>query len=272
MVTSILVQSLRHAPGRSVGPLLKRLERPRGRLVLMAGVAGIGHLQDFGPGGRDEAKRVAADVHAGDGLLDLGHVAFHAFVAGAAGLVVRVLLDRGGARTIRRLWAVALQTQHASRLQQVRVVLCTVHIMTTEACDATGIHDARGEIIALHAILVPRAVGEMGEGSLTQLVLFEAPKVAQLLAGVEADRPIVVLPFDRVAERLTLRVALDADIAGVDSVEARRIHDVRARGMPRMFAAGAVTFFTSHVPFRHTLRAECRSSPNGSRRRAGRWG
>src|SRR6266853_271037 len=116
----------------------------------------------------------------------------HSFVARAAGFVVRVLLDRGGARTIRRLWAVALQTQHASRLQQVRVVLCAVHIMTTEACDAAGIHDTRGEIIALHAILVPRAVGEMGEGSLTQLVLFEAPKVAQLLACVEADRPIVV--------------------------------------------------------------------------------
>ena len=43
---------------------------------------------------RDETERVAAHVHVGDRLCDLRHVAGDALAARAAGLVMRVLLDR----------------------------------------------------------------------------------------------------------------------------------------------------------------------------------
>ena len=59
----------------------------------MAYVARIWNLQALGLGRRDEAERMAANVHAGNGLLDLRHVAFNAFAAGTARLVMGVLLD-----------------------------------------------------------------------------------------------------------------------------------------------------------------------------------
>ena len=56
------------------------------------------------------------------GLLDFRHVAGHAFAARAARLVMRVLLDSGCMRSVRRIWAVALQAHHARRFRQVGIV------------------------------------------------------------------------------------------------------------------------------------------------------
>ena len=85
----------------NIGPLFQRLHRPGRRFVLVAGVTGVGHLQRFSPGGRDEAKRMAAHIHAGDCLFDLRHMAGDALAARTAILVVRVFFDSCCARTVR---------------------------------------------------------------------------------------------------------------------------------------------------------------------------
>jgi hypothetical protein len=52
------------------------------------------------------------------------------------------------------------------------------------------------EIVTLHAVLVRGAVGEMSKGGLAELVLFELPEIAQVLAGFVADGPIVIDPVE----------------------------------------------------------------------------
>ena len=63
-------------------------------------------------------------------------------------------------------------------LDQVGVVLGAVHIVAGETGDAARVHHALHEIVALHAILVRGAVGEMSEGRLAELVLFQLPEIA----------------------------------------------------------------------------------------------
>src|SRR5581483_5637417 len=70
------------APRRILGPLLQLFARPLGRLVLVTGRARVGHLQRIGLARRDEAERVAADHDVANRLLDRGHVAVDALVAG----------------------------------------------------------------------------------------------------------------------------------------------------------------------------------------------
>src|SRR5271168_4988917 len=70
-------------PRRSVLPMHERVRRPLGGLVLVAFVAGIRNLQAVGEVRINEMERVASDVHVGDRLRDLGHVAGDALAAGA---------------------------------------------------------------------------------------------------------------------------------------------------------------------------------------------
>src|SRR5258708_4185066 len=88
--------------------------------------------------------------------------------------MARMLLEGSGARPVGRLRAVTFEAQDAGRLQQVRVILRAVRVVTTEAGDAACVHETGDEIVALHAILVARSVGKMSEGSLAQLVLFQS--------------------------------------------------------------------------------------------------
>ena len=83
----------------------------------MAHVTRVGDLEALGLGGRDEAERMTANVHTGDGLGNLGHVAGDAFAAGAAGLVMGVLLDRRRARPVGRIRPVTFQAHHVRRFQ-----------------------------------------------------------------------------------------------------------------------------------------------------------
>ena len=87
----------------------------------MAGVAGVGHFILRRRRRRDEFEGVRADVHVGELSLDFGHVAVHALVAGAAGLVLRMGFNRRGVRTVGRTGSVALQAHDARGLQQLRV-------------------------------------------------------------------------------------------------------------------------------------------------------
>jgi len=75
----------------------------------MARVAGVRNLQDLRRRGSNEVERMAPDVHVGDRLLDLRHVARDALVALATRFVMGVLLDRRSVRAVRRVWAVTIQ-------------------------------------------------------------------------------------------------------------------------------------------------------------------
>ena len=52
--------------------------------------------------------------------------------------------------------------------------------MTAEAGDAAPVHHALHEVVALHPVLVRRAVGEVRERRLAQLVVFELPEILEL--------------------------------------------------------------------------------------------
>src|SRR5260370_8965218 len=122
----------------------------------MADIARIGDLQALGPGGRNEAKGMAANVHARNGLLDFGHVAVDALAAGAAHLMMRVLLDGGGTGAVGRTRTVTIEAQDIDGLEQVGIVFSSGHIVATEAVDAAAIHHPVTEFIAPHSISVPR--------------------------------------------------------------------------------------------------------------------
>ena len=72
------------------------------------------------------------------------------------------------------------------------------------AGNTSSIHYALDEVITLHAVLVRRAVGKVGERGFAQLVLFQLPVILQMLAHVESDRPVVGLEGGRAGERTSL--------------------------------------------------------------------
>jgi hypothetical protein len=71
------------------------------------------------------------------------------------------------------------QTELFDWFDEIRVVARSVYVMAAEARDTSSVHQALGEIISLHAILMGGAVREMREGCLPELVLLEFPEVLQ---------------------------------------------------------------------------------------------
>ena len=65
----------------------------------MALIAGIRNLKRFGVAGRNEVESVTSNILVRDRLRDLRHMTGNAFVASAAGLMMRVRLNRGGVRS-----------------------------------------------------------------------------------------------------------------------------------------------------------------------------
>ena len=125
---------------------------------------------------------------------------------------MRVLLNGSGVGSVRRFRAVTLQAYDIRRLDQVGIVWSTVNVVATGARDAVRVHDAGHKIVALHAVLVRRAVGKVSERGLARFVLFEFPVILEIRADVKTDGPVVVFAFDRIAEGLALGMALDADV------------------------------------------------------------
>src|SRR5260370_8685202 len=99
-------------------------------------------------------------------------------------------------------------------------------IVARKAGDASAVHYALNEVIALHAILMGSAIGEMREGHLTKDVVFELPKIAEVESDAIADRPVVILPFDGIGQRASLRMALDASVIGLHIVHPHGIENV----------------------------------------------
>ncbi len=120
----------------------------------------------------------------------------------------------------------------------------------------SAVHYALHEVVALHAILVGGAVGEVGEGGGAERVLFELPEVSQQQAHFVANRPVVVIPFYGIGQRTALGVALDASIVGLDVVHVGGIEDVGAGGIRGVLATGAVAALTAYVPLGDLLCAD----------------
>ena len=118
------------------------------------------------------------NVGAGNALtLDLRHVAGDTLASGAAVFMMRVRFQRGFMRSV---WKIRTMTVHADLvrgLDELRVVSRSMHIMAIEACDVVPVHHALHEIVALHAVLVRRAVREIVKIGLPQRAVFEPPEV-----------------------------------------------------------------------------------------------
>ena len=74
---------------------------------------------------------------------------------------MRVFFDRADVRTVRRTGSVAFEADDVGRLNQQRIVIGAVNIVTTGTFHAMRVHHALHEIVALHAVLVRRVVCKM---------------------------------------------------------------------------------------------------------------
>ena len=126
-----------------------------------------------------------------------------ALAALAVGRVLRMELERASGTRLHHT-VMAFQTDRIAGLAQVGGVLRPVHIVAGEAAHALQVHLTLNEVVALHAVLVGRTVRPVGERLLAETMLFQVPEIAQPIAGLVADRPVVVPPFDRVATRPSL--------------------------------------------------------------------
>src|ERR1700719_483104 len=156
-------------------------------------------------------------------------------------------------RTGLRIRAMAVETERIAGLAHHGDVFAAMRVVARGARDAAGVHQALDEIVALHPVLVGGAVGKVGEGGFAQFMFFQLPIIGEILADVKAYRPIVIFAFDRVLERLALGMTLDAGVAGVNVIEARRIEDVIAKRLLAMRLARAMTSLATDIPLGHGL-------------------
>ena len=135
--------------------------------------ARIGDFELVGHRRRDERKRVAADVHVGDRLLDLRHMARHTITAGAAARVMGMVFQSGRVRAIRR--ARPWQVRQISRAGLTSSASFAVPCESWQLKQVTPRRYIRlcHEIVALHPVLVPGAVGKVGKRRLPELVLLQ---------------------------------------------------------------------------------------------------
>ena len=103
-------------PGRTLGPVAQSFYGPGGGFIRVTGRAGIWDFVLVCHSRVDEGESVSADFDVGDSGLDLRHVAGDALASRSAGLVMGVLLERGGAGPVERHGTVAIETEFVSRL------------------------------------------------------------------------------------------------------------------------------------------------------------
>ena len=162
------------------GPFLQRLRRPRGGLVGVAHVTGIGNFEGVSLRGTNESEGVTANVHIAQCLGNLRHVTGDTIAAGATRQMVGVLLNRRSTGSVRRRRAVAIQAKRTRGFPQKRCIRRSMRVMAGEAGHPVGIHLARDEIVALHSVLMGRAIGKVSEGRFPGLVFLKIPEIAEL--------------------------------------------------------------------------------------------
>ena len=161
-------------------PTLERRRRPRVILVRVAGGAGIGDIHALTLRRSDEPECVAGDIHLANRLGDLGHMTGHALAAETVRLVMGMFLDARCMRPVLRIGAVAGRANLRNGLAQHGFILGAMWIMATETGDAPVVHQALGEIVALHPVLVRRTLRKMRESRFTKFVLFQLPVIRKL--------------------------------------------------------------------------------------------
>ena len=115
-------------------------------------------------------------------------------------------------------------------------------ITATEALYTTRLHHALGEIVALHPVLVCGALGKTHERQFAELVFFLFPEILQFAAHVKAHRPVVILALHWIFLRLSLEMALNTSIVGLNEIGMRGIDDVGTRRARNMLASRPVAW------------------------------
>ena len=135
-------------------------------------------------------------------------------------------------------------------LRSIARIVRAVRIVAGEAGDAARVHQALTKSLPCMRFLCAVPSAKCVKRRFTELVLFKLPKICQVQADVEADRPIVVFPLDRVGRRTALRVTLDADVVGVHIIRSAPGLRMLARvGLGNMLAARTVAPLAADVPF-----------------------
>ena len=143
----------------------------------------------------------------------------------------------------------AFQAHHVCRFQQECLISAAVRIMAAGTSHTMRVHRALHKIVALHSILMTRAVRIVSESGITEFVLLQFPVFLEVIAHLEADWPVIIFALNRIFKRLPLRVALDASIVCMRGIKPRGIHYIGLRRPGNVFAAGSMTTFAPHVPF-----------------------
>ena len=194
-----------------------RLFGPRRRFLRVAGRTWIGNLELIRHRGRDEAERMRMHVGAGDAFgFDLRHMTSRALASRTAHSMMCVLFYRCRVGAVWRCGTVAFHAELVSRRPQLRPVLRAVYIVTGRTHDAVLVHNTLGKVVALHAILVRCAIGEIIESGLPRRAVLKLPEIPQPQADTVTHRPIVVPTFNWTGNRPPLRMATDARVISRD--------------------------------------------------------
>src|SRR6516164_7741296 len=129
-----------------------------------------------------------------------------------------------------------------------------MNLVTVKTRDPATVHDALHEIISLHAVLVRGTVWKIEKiRCFAKAVVLQLPEICEPQSYLIANRPIVILAFKRICNRLPLGMALNASIAGRNVTHVRRIEDVASRRMCDVVATGAVAPLAADVPLSYLL-------------------
>src|SRR5215831_11538244 len=112
--------------------------------------------------------------------LDSRHVTCNALASCTARLVMSVFLEAGRPWTVRRRGPMAIQANLVRGPSQLSIVRGAMHVMAGETSNSAVIHHTLREIIALHAVLVCRAIGKVEKAGLPERTVLQLPEVGQL--------------------------------------------------------------------------------------------
>src|SRR5436190_1139441 len=84
-------------------------------------------------------------------------------------------------------------------------------------------------------------------------MFFQLPKFLKIPAHLKTNGPIVIFAFDRVFQRLSLRVALDTDVIRLNEFQACGIHNVRTGRLPHVRRSRSMALFAAHIPLGYAL-------------------
>jgi hypothetical protein len=127
----------------------------------------VGHVWIY------KAEGVGMNHRPGNALtLDFWHMAGYAFTPRAAVLVVGMFFDGCSMRAIRGERPMTLQANLICRFSQLRVVSGSMHVVAGRTGDSMPVHDTLRKVVALHPVLMGRAVGEIIKAGLAERAVF----------------------------------------------------------------------------------------------------